>query len=482
MAITYKSQGGGVSTETSGAALSPLCPATAPSPPGDWTILGSSPYVIETTIARHWVYGKIAAGTEDGAAVACGSPAVTTQRGARIYSFAGRVAGTITELVTGFAHLSHATDPAMPTVTTTLAGALAVALVAQNDNNTFGNPTGESGGDWVEALATEFSANLTPGFSMGICSATPTGNPGTISGGTIATTNDPVGVIGFQIKESNNQVAVTTPGDLTVTGFAPVVSVTNHINITPSFGELVVTGFAPAITTSNNISITPSVGELVVEGFAPVVNIGTNTITSTGEIIIEGFAPVVTISNHINITPSFGEIVVTGFAPTVNISDHQNIITSLGEIIVTGFTPTVTTSDHINILTSRGELTVEGFAPTVSISNNISVTPGFGELIVTGFAPTVSTESGVTAETQTGELIITGFAPTVVTTDNVMVVTRLGELVITGYAPIVSTANNEFLNIGSPIENPSLSSEISEIATHSTITRLRRKSKMENGI
>lgn len=218
MAIAYKSQGAGVSTETSGAALSPLCPATvdandiliahvfwesnatAPSTPSGWDLL-FGPSLIETTVARHWLFAKIAAGTEDGSAIAFGSPAVTTQRAARIYSFSGFVSGVIADLVRGFAETSHATDPQMPSVTTTIAGALAVALVAQNDNNVFANPTGESGGDWVLAVA-EYTAALTPGFSIGICTATPTGDPGTISGGSMATANDPCGVIGFEIRPS----------------------------------------------------------------------------------------------------------------------------------------------------------------------------------------------------------------------------------------------------------------------------------------
>lgn len=215
MAIAYKSQGAGVATETTGAALSPLCPATvdagdvliahvyaegvvdAPNTPGGWTLL-SGPHVIQTTVARHWVFGRIADGSEDGAAVAFGSWVSVNQRGARVYSFSGRVSGTITEIVNGFAATSHATDPQMPTVTTTIIGALAVALVGQNDNNAQASPTGETGGDWVEAVA-EFLAALTPGIAMGIHTATPTANPGTITGGAIATGNDPVGVIGFQI-------------------------------------------------------------------------------------------------------------------------------------------------------------------------------------------------------------------------------------------------------------------------------------------
>lgn len=218
MAIAYKSQGAGASTETSGAALSPLCPAVVdandilvahvfwegttdtPATPAGWTLL-SGPHVIETTVARHWIFGKLADGTEDGAAAAFGAPAVTTQRAARIYSFSGYVSGAIADLVRGFAHLSHATDPQMPTVTTTVAGAKAVACVAQNDNNATGDATGESGGDWVEAVA-EYTVALTPGFTLQIQTATPTADPGTISGGSVATTNDPCGVIGFEIRPS----------------------------------------------------------------------------------------------------------------------------------------------------------------------------------------------------------------------------------------------------------------------------------------
>lgn len=215
--IAYGSQGSGTATESSGAALSPACPATvnagdiliahvgwegtsdAPATPSGWLLL-SGPHVIESTIARHWVFGKVADGSEDGAAVAFGSPAVVTQRGARVYSFTGRVAGSIEQLVGGFSHISHATDPQMPSVTTPLAGAMAVALTYQNDNNGQANATGESGGDWALAVA-EFTAALTPGLALSIQTCIPTSDPGTVSGGAVATQNDPCGVIGFWIRD-----------------------------------------------------------------------------------------------------------------------------------------------------------------------------------------------------------------------------------------------------------------------------------------
>lgn len=221
MAITYKSQGSGVVTEASGGALSPLCPATvdandiliahcayegvttAPSTPaGGWALLGG-PYTVETAY-RHWIFGKIADGTEDGAAVAFGTPAVTTLRVARVYSFAGYVSGLITDVVpaASFAHLSHATDPQMPTVTTTIAGALAIACVFQADDNAQASATGASGGTWSEAVAEYIQSATTPDTGMGIQTCTPTANPGTVSGGSIATTDDPCGVIAFEIRPS----------------------------------------------------------------------------------------------------------------------------------------------------------------------------------------------------------------------------------------------------------------------------------------
>ena len=223
MAITYKSAGAGVATESSSAALSPACPAivaagdililqtawegttSAPTDPDGWTLLGSSPYDVgSTVVARHWVYGKIADGTEDGAAVALGSPAVTTQRAARIFSFAGRDAGTITELVpsVSFSNLVGTTDPTGPTVTTTIAGALACALVYQNDNNTL--ETFASASDtWTErGTVGGYIFALAPGGVLDLLTATPAADPGTVSGGAMTVTNDPWGVIGFEIRPS----------------------------------------------------------------------------------------------------------------------------------------------------------------------------------------------------------------------------------------------------------------------------------------
>jgi hypothetical protein len=218
MAITYKSAGAGVSTETSGAALSPANPATvdagdiltlftayegvttAPSPDGTWTILaGPEDVGTASVVARCWLYGKIAAGTEDAAANALGSPAVTTQRCARVFSFAGRTSGTITELITVATPLTGDTDPTGPSVTTQAAGGLAAAFVYQHDNNTLETFAGASD-TWTErGTVGGFIFALTPGGVIDLLTATPAADPGTVSGGAMTVTNDPWTVIGVAI-------------------------------------------------------------------------------------------------------------------------------------------------------------------------------------------------------------------------------------------------------------------------------------------
>lgn len=431
MAIAYKSQGAGVATETSGAALSPACPATvdagdilllhifwegtttAPSPPGDWTLL-SGPHVIQTTIARHWVYGKIADGTEDGATVACGSPAVTTQRAARIYSFSGRTSGTIAELVKDFTHISNANDPQGPSVTTTKAGALAVALVAQNDNNTIGAFTGQSGGTWAEAVA-EFTANLTPGLLLQIQTCTPTGDPGSVSGGSFNTTNDPCGTIGFQILPDASVSVTPDVGAPVVTGLAPTAQVTDHKNLTPGVGEVAVSGLAPTAVGTDHKNVSPGVGEVVVTGLAPTAQVssGTDMTPGLGEVSVSGLAPTFQTTDHKSVTPAAGSMDVAGLAPIAQVTDHKTVTPAVGEPTVTGFAPTAQVSDHKEVTPALGQVAVAGQAPTVQVSDHKSLTPGVAAVQVQGLAPEFGTTDPKTMTPGVAELSVTGFAPTV---------------------------------------------------------------------
>ena len=121
-AVIYKSQGAGAAVTVSGTALQPACPATVdagdiliahvcyrdtvttPSTPANWELLAGPQSAGSTATGRHWIFGKIAVGNEDGTNVSFGGQAVTVVRHARIYSFANGLGSAIATAVAGFSH------------------------------------------------------------------------------------------------------------------------------------------------------------------------------------------------------------------------------------------------------------------------------------------------------------------------------------------------------------------------------------------
>jgi len=290
--------------------------------------------------------------------------------------------------------------------------------------------------------------------------------------------SDADGMMAIYAKVSVQRNITAGLGAIVLTGIAPTVTATNHKNITVDLGVLTLAGFNPTVSVSNNLNLTPSFGEIAINGFEPVVSVTNNrNITAdVGLIMVSGFTPTVELPKNTN--PSTGELSITGFNPTVSVSDHKNIIPSFGEVTINGFSPSVSTTSGVN--PENGSLTLSGFSPTINIS--VSASPETGVITVSGFSPTVSTPRNILPGF--GELSIEGFAPVV---DNgvggpAMIVTSTGELIIQGYAPNVEGGNNEFLNINTPFDSGSFQSNISDSVSHSTISRVRRKSKIENDI
>ena len=382
MAITYASQGAGVATEASGGALSPLCPAvvtanqiliahcgyegttTTPSTPGGWTLLGG-PFTIESA-HRHWIFGKLADGTEDGAAVAFGTPAVTTMRTARVYSFNGWVSGAIADNVpaASFAHLSHATDPQMPTVTTTVAGALAVACVFQVDDNPTASATGESGGDWVEAVAEYVQAATTPDSGLSIQTCTPTADPGTVTGGSIATLNDPCGVIGFEIRPSIPAITGSGSPD---SGSATV----DGSGTSGSTGTGALSSQAAAVDGAGTSSSTGT-GALAAQA-AAAAGVGVSSSTGTGA-LAAGSATIT------------GEGTVSGEA----------VITGSGDLVASGAT---ISGSGTTLSTGAGILLAQAAA---AAGAGISSSTGIGALLA---AAAAAAGAGISMSTGTGDLV-----------------------------------------------------------------------------
>jgi hypothetical protein len=192
-----------------------------PSTPTNWTLL-DGPRSLNTpaTNGRTWVYGKVAVGSD--ADPAFGTQAVTTPRRARVYSFSGALSDTISNIVGGFGFDGPASSATINDVgVTTGADAqdyLAVNLIAVTDDNAVASFTGETGGDWTEAVAEFTGTTGTPDTCMQVQTAVVAPST-TINGGSqTMAASDPWGVTGFYIRSkppkttAPTQVATSTTG------------------------------------------------------------------------------------------------------------------------------------------------------------------------------------------------------------------------------------------------------------------------------
>jgi hypothetical protein len=231
-------------TATSGAACTPTIPPStvagdlliahvfyggstaAPDTPANWTLL-DGPRSLDTpaTNGRVWVFGKIAVGSD--AAPAFGTQAVTTPRRAIVYRFTGVLSDTVSNVVGGFGFAGPASTATIADVGVTTgsdtSNYLACQLVAVADDNAVGSFTGETGGDWTEAVAEFTGTTGTPDTCLQLQTAVVAPST-TINGGTfVMSAGDPWGVVGFYIRSDPTQNI--TPAAVTVTATAGSVFV-----------------------------------------------------------------------------------------------------------------------------------------------------------------------------------------------------------------------------------------------------------------
>jgi hypothetical protein len=316
-------------------------------------------------------------------------------------------------------------------------------ITADGDGQTrLGEITNASGGSFVRGCVYREAGAATTTVSATLSTSTSTwrmrGYDFQVATGTTASPG--VGALtlaGFAptVTASDHQTVTTGLGQLTLTGYEPAVS--GGVTVATDVGALTLTGFAPTVTATANVTVDTGVGQLTLEGFGPTVTASDHQVVATavGQLTMTGFAPTITAGT--SASPATGELTLTGFAPTVSVTLNQTVETATGALTVAGFAPTVTASDHKIAATGVGQLTLSGFAATVTASDHKTASAGVGALTLTGFAPTVTTTANVVAETGVGQLTLEGFAPSIGTSGAAVVETLTGTLLLVGYAPDV---------------------------------------------
>ena len=135
-------------------------------------------------------------------------------------------------------------------------------------------------------------------------------------------------------------VVVTPPTlALTLTTYAPTVSVSGNIIVTPSTLALTLTSYAPII----GLKVTPSTLALILTTFAPSINISADKIVTppTLALILTTYAPVVTATGHIIVTPSTLALILTLYAPIITVSGNIIVTPSVLALVLTAYAPTL---------------------------------------------------------------------------------------------------------------------------------------------
>jgi hypothetical protein len=236
---------------------------------------------------------------------------------------------------------------------------------------------------------------------------------------------------------------------ITLTGYAPTVTVGASFTITPAAGTVTATGAAPALSYS--WLITPSAGTVAVTGAAPTATYSWRVTPAAGTVAVTGTAPTATYSWLVTpaagaatvtgtapslayswlVTPAAGTVAVTGTAPDLTLTSASAITPPAGTVSVVGIAPTVTRTEHQSIQPAAGVLSVAGTAPQI----HRLLTPPAGTLAATGTAPSLAYSWLV--RPAAGTVALTGTAPDATVTQSGEISPLYGTVSLAGYAPVV---------------------------------------------
>jgi hypothetical protein len=448
----FRAAGAGVLTATSGAACTPAIPAggsagelliahvfyggstAAPSTPAGWTLL-DGPQSLNTpgTNGRTWVFGKVAAGGD--ANPAFGTQAVTTPRRARVYAFVNPRSDSIANIVGGFGFDGPASSSTVSDVgvTTPEDNCVAVNLIAISDDNTIGSFTGESGGNWGEAVAEFTGTTGTPDTCMQIQTAY-MATAGTINGGTVTqSAADPWGNTGFYIRGVASATGFTLdaqpgsfvltgavagvvsgrvldaqPGAYTLTGVLATLGKGYTLNAEP--GVYTLTGAQAELLAARVLSADP--GSLALTGFQAQTAAGRVLSADPGSFAITGALAGVYVGRALLAEP--GSFAVTGapaelLAARVLSADPGAFTLTgvLAELVFDSGTPV----NHYTLDAQPGSFTLTGFDAQLLAARMLSADPG--NYVLTGMVAAALADRVIVASP--GEFSVTGAQADVVT-------------------------------------------------------------------
>ena len=217
-----------------------------------------------------------------------------------------------------------------------------------------------------------------------------------------------------------------------------VLSATGEQTTHPTVGVITVTGYAPAISLKVSHDLTPNTGEISVTSSAPTlkVYVSHETLPATSDINITGNIPSVIAGSIVDLNPTTGAIDVTTYAPLTTREWDYTLLPSAGLETLTGYPPTIesTAIRYVNPVT--GQVNVTGYAASLEVVNTLTIA-GSVET-VEGQVPYATTSAIIFVEPLTSDHDVVGYIPSIVAENELTITSLLSTHDVVGYTPSVS--------------------------------------------
>lgn len=255
-------------------------------------------------------------------------------------------------------------------------------------------------------------------------------------------------------------VTVNIPtGSLGLTGFAPIVSVTNNQVIDVPVASLDLAGLAPTINTDVTVSVPAASLGLI--GLEPTIDVTENQIVNipVASLALSGQVPTITTTANISIDIPVASLGLNGLVPTIATTGNIEINVPVADLTLTGQVPTITVTANISIDIPTASLSLVGQVPVIVTDDNIIIDVPVASLSLVGYGPDAVTpvsidvpvaslaldgkvptiQTDITVNIPVASLALTGEVPTITATANISIDVPVGDLTLTGFIPTILT-------------------------------------------
>lgn len=281
--------------------------------------------------------------------------------------------------------------------------------------------------------------------------------------------------IAVEIKLAPVVVSPATAA-LTVSAFAPSMSVTDNKTVVPGALSTGLTRYALSALMTANVAVIPGSVATTVAQNAPTVYVTNNVAVEPGtnSVVTDRYSPAVLVTENQFVVPGSGIVAINAYPPSVAVSDHKVVAPGAGSMILTTYAPTTIASSNQTVAVGVSALAVTLYTPVVTVTNHLVVSPGNAELVSALYQSTVAVTANVVVVPDFSSLAAVSQTPTFDTTDHKLIIPGSLALEISPLVPVVITVSDSEREVATVLNALARTSVVRRETASSVLTNFDR--------